>query len=427
MDKLTTTQFCTSSETALNDFKSSGGVNVYGPKSITEKGVDGISVPPLFGTNNNAILIDVHKGGMIKDMNLEIGLTLSGGTIGTGTFKCFRQAIAYSMFKEIRLRQGQNTKRTYNPEQIYDYVMLHNTGDELKHIKKNIGHLQQGIESDTTDVSRAYRSKVADYRYKLNMDEFCQLFQKPFPNFLINSNDPLYWEFDIYDQGHLIETNYQTTTGITATITYFKLITTYIYPPKSVIDHIVNSRVGKTYYKLTCEPVTRLVSMGTTETFKEEKMTELHNRNVVMVTMKLSKTDNTNSFSSDDRFGNFIVIDRWAIKDDTKYLSNEDRMTTKERFRSEYVEGIYEQANYIDMPDINVFYTAYCDKMYQSFEDFGSWSGSKYFDSTIDKEPVVRIEKDSAPSALSDLRITVYYMTKMKITPEGMLEQCKDV
>ena len=41
-------------------------------------------------------------------------------------------------------------------------------------------------------------------------------------------------------------------------------------------------------------------------------------------------------------------------------------------------------------------------------------------------EPSVRIENDATPSVLSDLRIIVYYMTKMKIE-NGKVIQCKDV
>ena len=69
-------------------------------------------------TINNSIKIEVYDRGIFTNMCLEIGLSLFGGTIGTGTYKCFRNSIAYSIFKEIRLRQGQTTHKTYTPEQM---------------------------------------------------------------------------------------------------------------------------------------------------------------------------------------------------------------------------------------------------------------------------------------------------------------------
>ena len=184
------------------------------------------------------------------------------------------------------------------------------------------------------------------------MDEFCKWFQKPFASFSIDKDGPLYWEFDIWDANHVIESNYQTLTGITATITYFKLITTMVYPPLEVIKYIKS----KPYYKLTCEPVTRLFSVGTTITQFEEKITELKNRNVVMVTMKPSPTDNSSAIIDAERFANNTVIDRWAIMNNTIFLSSEYRLTTKERFRNQMVERTYHQKNFVNMGSLNVFY-----------------------------------------------------------------------
>lgn len=407
----------TEGQVHIKEYVDSQNTLLIGPNEIITRDCDGLSSGvPSFNTSP-IIKVEKRAGAFIQGLNLKFKLSaISGGTAPqSGGYRRFKDAIGISMFKKIRFLQDQTLLYEVEPYAMYNMIECMNNGEELIHINKKIAKLDGGDDSTTTDC-RNLRAK-SEQIITVNLDEFFPLIQKPFPLFLFKDNTTLNIEFQMAESmDSLIETNYTTTTP-TATLNYFKLRVTYVYPHIDVVNYVTQQWLSKGLEKTIVEPIPYTYTIGPTETTFDKTITQPYQRNVVLITFQvIDNSKEVNSVVAGNRFSGFAPITSFQLLNDQTSLTECKDPTTVEDFRDFILEDTYDCPNYNGLETENIFFISYSKDLGTQFSDYGgSLCGFRYFNET---GPTLKLNMN-AFGFTGKVIVNTFYVKKLRLFSSG--------